>query len=220
MTSGLINLATSPTGWAQGSFVRHLKDPFSDAALAEPVKKYVDVGEVRIGRSRTHFPQVYPGGHEIKKPGHDIQFPPDEPGELLDMHGLFIAYAKKLVGRATYLSSSLDFVHHVEDLEPGHDHRISTPHLDGVTHKPHGKVIRLVGIAVNVLPPVILQGSIHKNELVDNDLCYHPDNEHRFQKELLPIFRLILVSPATLHAGQLAPTYIPNRHFLRYQLFV
>jgi len=84
--------------------------------------------------------------------------------------------------------------------------------------------LRLVGLACNVLPTVLLNGATSENHLMDNgDLRSTRGLYKRYNKMPMPTGRLILIPPAMLHESVYAPSDVDapiDRHFLRWHLRV
>lgn len=211
-----------PVAWENTSVVRNLEAPYSDEALAEPVKSWIDVDDVDFSNAPhvgLHGPAT---NYVIKEFGDDIDLRmSSEPEEY---HMMFIDAATAILGQERFGKSKIYFTHWSSDLSQGQHFTFDVPHLDGglPDEDTQGDQLRLVGTATNAVATAILQGGLTREDFKfgTSELKRSVLEEGRLTETSLPLSRLVIMSPATLHHARRAKSRVPLRHFLRWQLRV
>lgn len=75
---------------------------------------------------------------------------------------------------------------------------------------------------MNAVPTAVLQGAVTATDF-EGETRTHLKREvvaqKMLHKEVLPVNRLVLLAPATIHYAQRPEVSIAMRHFLRWQVF-
>lgn len=126
--SSSLEKASLPDGWSRSVVVRHLENPYSAEALAEPRKDWIEVGPLGVN----HFDAAKPvQGHIVPIKREDQDFNPySEPDQCTEAHVLFLSAAKLVLGRR-YMQTRIFFDHFSSPLQPYQTHTFNEPHMDG-----------------------------------------------------------------------------------------
>ncbi len=215
-----------PEDWATTSVVRYVDDPFSEEALGETDKTWIDLGPIDVDRCDTIR------GGRIKVEGEvDLAstMPVSSPA-MISAHQLFLNASRLILGERRFKGSEIDLTKRYSEVEPGSRQVGGRPHVDGYQNYPadfnflKNRSLRLVGLACNVLPTILLNGATTRKQLYDSgDLVSIGGLNKRFSRMPIPTGRLILIPPAMLHDSMYAPSDVDtpiDRRFLRWHLRV
>lgn len=219
-----------PTEWKESIVVRHLENPYSAEALAEPQKNWIEVDHLELNDFPPAEPVSFPL-KPLKQSGEDFIL--EDQSEIYQQAHQAFMCAAQLIMKASFKNSRVFFDHFSSPLYIGQTHTFSSPHMDGTM--PGGVNIeqisstgyndlelKLVGIAASGVKTATLQGPAEADDF-DGETRTHLKSsawaEKDFQKQELPLNTLIIMAPSTIHYAQPAPYDIDLRHFLRWQLF-
>lgn len=219
-----------PDGWQESVVVRHIDSPYSPQALAEPRKDWLELAPLDV--SDLPIPQAVPFPlRPIKQVGEEFD-PTEQPPEYSEGHLIFIGAAKLILGSA-YPGSRIFFDHFSAHLYPGQVHTFAQPHMDGTmpgginrdqfaTTGFYDLELKLIGTVMNEIPTRVLQGATEASDF-EGDTLTHLKREaelgKKFVVEELPLNKLVILAPSTVHCAQPATQEVNRRHFLRWQAF-
>ena len=200
-----------PNEWLATGIVRYIDDPYSDEALAEKEKAYIDLGPVDmdacLGADTT--------GALIKRPVHDeLYFEKfygnnKAPSGVIEASKLFANAARLILGEERYLKSGIDLTYRRDLVKPGTRQVGLRPHDDNYHNNdsPTGhRKLRLIGLLCNVMPTILMQGGFKTDNLdADGGISSVRRLNKRFHREPIPAGRLVLIPPAMLHDSGRAP---------------
>lgn len=205
--------------------VKHLDDPYSVAALAEPHKDFVDLGPVDVAG----LPEAanYARDIRIKAPGDVFDFAASDPS-YRNLHLRVVMAAHSIIGPGPLERSAIFFTHRSGRLSPGETLSVNAdkPHLDGgfrgTLCGESLKRIRLLGVLASGVPTAIYQGPLYHDDLIQHEDDIDIDEEaiRRLTPDDLPLDRLLLTGPSLPHNEQAPKIHIPNRHFMRWSLWI
>jgi hypothetical protein len=223
----IINPELSPN-LLENTVVKHLDDPYSVAALAEPQKEFIDLGAIDVA----HLPDApevsrFIADRAIKLPGKDFDYAASDV-RYRDQHLRVVLAAHAILGKEPLKSSSIYFTHRSGPLHPGET--LSTnadmPHLDG---EYRGSLcgesltrIRLLGVMASGVPTAVYQGPITHEDLIQHGDEIDIDEAaiQRLTREDLPLDRLLLTGSGLPHNEQPAQVFTPVRHFMRWTIWI
>lgn len=219
-----------PDGWEKSTVVQFLDAPYSDEALAQPVKTWIDAAELDLA-GLPPGDQSWAWGRTIKAPGANF-YPSAHPELYVPLHTSFTDAARQILGEQLYSQANIYFDHSSSHLRPGQTFTFDEPHLDG-TMPGASRVdtsfgdeqleLKLFGVAFNAAGSDVWQGSTYPSDYTgDSGTHLKPGviEARGLEHDQLPTDRLIIAPPSLLHAAHPADEYIPMRHFLRWQLKV
>lgn len=216
-----IRALSLPAEWEATSVVRHLDSPYSEEALAEPVKSWIEVGNIDFSTvPHVGLHSLHENNYAIKECNDDINL--SIGSQLEGLHLMFTGAAKTVLGLERFNRSQIYFTHWSSDLSPGQHFTVTTPHLDGglPAQDADYSVLRLIGVAFNAVPTVVLQGELTRDDFRNgSELDPVVLDQERLTEAELPLSKLVIMSPATLHHARKARERVPIRHFMRWQLW-
>ncbi len=211
----LHNVNFSKRDWADTTVIKFIEDPFSEEALAEAIKTHIYLGKISLGNSTAITNGI------LKEIDADASIPAQEPASLVHAHHMFLDAALLILGNENFRLSRVKFLQRLNN--PGSQIRsvnTSKPHLDGIQRGETTPTLRLIGIASNLDPTVILQGPTSHDDFTDKGFLRDGASEEKFIIELLPASQLVLLSPSVLHKRNPSLDITTRRDFLRWQLYL
>lgn len=219
-----------PETWRNSVVVRHVDEPYSDAALAEEVKDWIEVATLDITDFVKPNPFLIPR-FTIKQPGSDFD-PSSQEVMYEDAHQLFMDAARKILGPDRLFDARIFFDHASAHLAPGETHTFSEPHLDGtmpggfnegqmMSTGHSGKGMTLIGMVASGVATATLQGSVDRDDFGGEPRTHLKSGVRKrkgLEKVDMPLNTLVIMAPSTVHYGQPAHDWIENRNLLRWQL--
>lgn len=202
-----------PDEWLASSVMRHASHPFSDEALSEKYKSWFDVGPVDMNLAAQDI--------KLKEAGEIPNIPVHMQSIVDNPHQLFINASRRLMGSAMFERSTISFNYRASSVGKGAMQVASRPHIDEYLEDvdgPEAQQLRLVGFACNALPPDLLQGALSRSSLEYGRLVSLHNLGKRFNREPIPISRLIIADPALLHVATRATEPVQVRKFMRWHL--
>jgi len=224
----LTPVVTDRAEWVETTVLRHLHNPYSDAALDEPRQHIIDMGDLDM----TDLPAEPLYNDVIKRPGEG--FDPDlHAGPYQEGHELFLEAAELLLGKDLE-QARVDFGHASSPLGRNHRlHTLGTPHIDGAFPQEgflHSLRLHFMGVAISDVPTAIVQGGYRREDFRGavfgpageiDEYIYKPRDRSAIEHaEEIPIRRLLIMGPAVVHFAQTATKEIPRRHLLRWWLYL
>jgi hypothetical protein len=209
-------LAGMPAAWLDSSVVRHIDDPFSANALAEPFKSSIDLGEIDMeGCFGMHIAP-------LKVAGGEARLFPSLPEGQIAAHQMFIDAARLILGESRYEQATINFTYRDNPVAPGSRQLGIRPHVDGKKPTDAGQ-LRVVGVACSSLPTVRFQGAIRPDQLGTRGDLAAVRSLRKLTPDPVPLSHLVLLPPSLLHDSGRADreaTEPTPRLFLRWHLTV
>lgn len=207
-----------PADWQESVVARHLRDPYSAEALAEPYTDTLDLGEV-------DYAQISEDGvieYMLKAPGESPVIR-DGQEDVEYLHRAFMDAAQVLVGGEMFDASSILFRREASPVEAYFIQKYlwGDPHMDGKKHPffaNQGETLRLNGMTCSALGTGSLHGPKRINDFDPENFEMYPNEAKKLREEILPPGHFYIAAPSLVHFSVRALQDIPMRHFMRWQL--
>lgn len=208
-----------PDNWQESGIARHVENPFSPEALAEPVKASLVVPGLDISAFDFGFPVER---EAIKEPGDDeIETYGDDGVDAAN--NLFAEAAREVMGEAVFKAARIVLTYRNSIVQAEAKQRSLPPHVDQWSTK-NSMTHLLIGIAFDSIPPRVYQGPYDESRVSSDDrraghILGYLGKSAGFSTHLLEENQLHLIAGATIHQPTHAYT-TERRKFLRWIAYV